>query len=204
MRYLNQPYFRRICDLRDGLSIGHQEHVSSEEITGWISERMSEALKLVSLITGLIAGLSNSWGEPGKQGDLDEIHHMCCLIRDFLKQVVEYEERLYSTTVPKSFEKLLALLKNLLGSQAEKLKEIPILLDNVVAMIDEEHEGTVDNPKIIQGKIVFDLPNGWTKKFNRELARQEIPLSYGESDGAWNVMTILAVVFLAWFIYIIA
>jgi hypothetical protein len=171
MRHLNRPLFRKIEDLRDGLYVKLQVHVDSEEIIKWIQMRLAEASNLINPISGLIDRLNESWGPPGEPGNVEKIYHITCLIRDYLEQIVRYEEQIYFANVPKEYESLLDLFKNLLGSQSEKLSEIPDSLDEVVSLIGEDHGGTIESPHVIKKTISFDLPKDWNKQMNRELRR---------------------------------
>jgi hypothetical protein len=171
MRHLNRPLSRKIEDLRDGLYVKPQFHIVSEDVIKWIKMRLAEDSNMTSTIASLIDRLNESWGPPGEPGNLEEIYHITCLIRDYLEQIVRYEEQIYFTKVPEEYEKVIDLLKNNLGSQAEKLSEIPDFLDEVVSLIGANNGSTNESPNVIKKTINFDLPKEWNKQFNRELRR---------------------------------
>lgn len=199
MRYLNQPLFRRISDLRDGLYIKPQQHLSGEEVVGWVRNRMIEFSNLISPICSLFDRLSQSWGAPGESGSVEEIHHICRLIRDSLEQVVLFEEQIYFTNAPEEYEKVLNLLKDILGSQAQKLAEVPDTLDEVVSLIGKDHGGDSDYPRTIKKTIVFELPKGWEKRIIREIKRAERTSSHEGGLGFWSISLIVVVLF--WLIF---
>lgn len=171
MRYFNQPLFRQLEDIRDGLYIKNQYYIEDGEVIKWVQTQLAEASNLVSPLVVLLDRLTKSFGPPGEPGNEDEIHHITCLIRDHLKEIIQYEEKIHFVIVPNNYERLVNLLKNLIGSQVTKLTEIPETLDEIVSLIGEEPGGTKDDPYIVEKIIVFDLPEDWSKQFNRELKR---------------------------------
>ncbi len=193
MRFLNKPLFRRMKDLRAGLYMKAYDHLDDDEVIPWMQDRLSEATALVNPLEGLIAKLNDSWGEPGESGDAEEIHHHTKLFRDCLEQVVEYEERVYFTGVPDKYKRLLDTLKELMVEHFEQIEEIPDCLDEWVTVIGTDHGGTDENPTVLTKTITLDVPDGWSKRFNRELNR----LKYGnpvESSGCLIAM-VIAVIF---------
>ena len=196
MRHLNRPFFRKIKDLRDGLYVKPQVHIDSEEVIKWIQMRLAEASNMSNPIASLIDRLNESWGPPGKPGNVEEIYHITCLIRDYLEQVVRYEEQIYFANVPEEYGRLIDLIKNLLGSQAEKLAEIPDFLDELVSLIGANHGGTIERPHVIEKTIFFDIPKEWNKQFNRELNRIK-----GKKYGCMNCFIIVIIIWILIFIF---
>ena len=196
MRHLNSPLFRRIDDLRNGLYVKPQEHIDSEEIMKWVQRRLAEASNLISPMVVLIDQLNKSWGPQGESGSAEEIHHITCLIRDHLEQITQYEEKIYFTNVPEEYEKLMGLLKNIVGSQAEKLSDVPDSLDEIVSLIGADHEGTIENPHIIEKTITFDVPEKWEKQMNRELKLAQRHLSQETETSSYSFLIIGA--FIIW------
>jgi hypothetical protein len=195
MRYLYKPIFRKLDDLRDGLYIGTQEHIGNDEILDWLSNRMSETTNLLTPVVSLLDRLTESWGELGEPGDPEEINHICCLIKKSLDGILLYEEKIYFACVPDEFEGLIELIKDLLGSQIKKLAEIPDLLDEVVSLIGSENGGSTESPRIIQKTIEFEVPDGWGRKFNRELKRVEKYQDKGDGGiGCWSTSFIIIIV----------
>ena len=171
MRHLNQPVLRRLSDLEAGLYSSPLERVYDGDAIDWFSNRITEMGSLFSPLPKLVPQLSNAWGSAGKPGDEEEIHHVCCLMRDSLEQIVMYEERLQFVRMSEGCQPVLKLLKNVLGNQARKIADIPKELDGVVALIGTEHGGTDQQPRAIQITLTFQLPESWSGQVNRELRR---------------------------------
>jgi len=186
MRYLNRPTFRRMNDLRQGHYTHPLESVADEDLIEWMQTRMAEMSSLIGPMEGLMERLTASWGEQGVAGDIDEIHHTCCLIQGNLKQIVEHEERTRFVRVSDDFEKLISLLQDCLGSQADKLQAIPDKLDEVVGMLDELSDKNDGEPTVIHQTIDIVLPPNWTKDMEREMRRAERILSGENPDGQFS------------------
>lgn len=189
MRHFNEPHFRRIRDLRGGFYIKARNHIDEGYLLDWIRQRLNEVSNLALPVEKLLDRLTLSFGKPGESGDIHEIHHVCKLIGDYISEVIKYEETLYFSSVPEKAEKAVELLKNCMGSQVEKLGSIPDSLDEVVSLIDTEHEGTIENPKVIQKIITFELPKGWVGKMERET--RKLGGSYSGDDSSDYATTIV-------------
>ena len=183
LRYLNSPSFRKLRDLREGLYTKQVEHIRDEEVLSWVGQRSHEMSSLVAPIEKLLVKLSESWGAPGEPGNIDEIHHSCLLLRDYLAQIVQHEERMRFVHVSDDFQKMISMMQDLMGSQVEKLASVPDTLDEIVALIDTEHEGTEDNPKCIRKTITFEMPDNWAEKMNKEILRAEKKLTHDNVSG---------------------
>ncbi|MDC1512884.1 hypothetical protein N8456_02145 [Porticoccaceae bacterium] len=194
MRYFNDPHFRRIKDLQGGFYIKARNHIDEERILDWIGQRLNEASNIAAPVEKLLDRLTLSFGKPGESGDIHEIHHVCELIRDYIAEVIKYEETLYFSSVPENAEKALELLKNCMSSQVEKLESIPNALDEVVSLIDTEHEGTKENPKVIQKTITFELPEGWERKMGREVRRLGVSYSDDANSGCATMIVVVLVI----------
>lgn len=105
MRFLNQPLFRKLEDLRGGLYLKPQTYIDYEDILAWVQKRLSEQGNLVSPIENLLIKLTQSWGEPGTPGDENKILHIVSLIRDYLEQIIYFEEKIFFTNVPEEHKK---------------------------------------------------------------------------------------------------
>jgi hypothetical protein len=153
MRYFNRPLFRKMQDLRDGLYVKNQKYISNKEVLDWAAERLAECSKLIMPLPKLLNKLNQSWGAPGEAGNTDKILRTTLLIKENLEQIILFEEQIYFVNVSEPCEGLINLLKDILASQVEKLAEIPSTLDEVVSLINEEHEGTTEEPLIITKTI---------------------------------------------------
>ena len=194
MRHLNRPVFRRMKDLRDGLYVRQQVYLDADSVIPWIQERLTESTYLTNPISGLFVRLNESWGELGQPGNVDEIHHVTKLFRDYIEQVIEFEERIHFVHVPEKYKGLTDLLKDLLMSQVGQVSEVPDYLDDCVAKIDTDHGGTEENPTVITKTICLDVPKDWNKRFDREIKRIQgfNPL---ENGGCMILIVIAAIIF---------
>lgn len=201
MRYLNAPYFRKIRDLRGGYYFQAREHIEEENILTWIGQRLEESSRVISPVEKLFERLTLSFGEPGEPGDIREIHHVCGLIRDYIGEVINYEEKLYFAIVPEDALGAVELLKNCLSSQVEKLEAIPGVLDGAVSLIDREDEFTGQKPKVIQKTITFELPPGWERKMERELKKLNGSAADVTSFGCTSMIIMVFLIFIVMAIF---
>jgi hypothetical protein len=190
-RHLNAPHFRTLRDLRDGLYIKSYRRLDDAEAVDWVQDRFANFSAMVAPITNLLAQLNRSWGEPGQPGDVDEIHHVCRLIAEYLRQAVIIEEETHFIELPEKFGRLHDLLKDVMGAQARKLAEIPASMDEVVACIDARSASGDQTPRTIQKTIVFELPDDWSSKVNRELRRVQSPDTTGGGLGFWSIIFVV-------------
>ena len=202
MRHFNGPTLRRLEDLRAEFYTRQTEQIDDQEVPAWLSARLNEMQKLISPLTNLTNQLNIAWGDQGEPGDEKEIFHICQLMRDAIEQTVQHEERLWFARVPDAAQPVLDLLKDVLGSQVEKIADIPNILDEVVSLLDADHSGTTENPYIVERRISLELPEGWEEKFDRELRRMEKALYLNDEKGnawgalVWTIVIIGVVIFL--------
>ena len=192
MDYLNNPVFRKLTDLRDGLTSGEPVHIDQENATKWFRNRFTESDELIGPIPQLIERLQVSWGKPGEDGSLDEVIHICKLIRDRLLQIYKFEEKLNLARLPESYNTAISLYRNVYGEQAIKLQEIPVELNSIYEKYLSMEEG--DEKIIVRKDITFELPKGWAKKITKEVHRANNPNS-GVGLRTW--------IFIAFTFYII-
>lgn len=188
MRYLNGPLFRKLSDLREGLHAAPQEHINEEEAPEWVQQRLTEMSRLMRPLESLSRRLNQSWGEPGEPGSVEEIHHVCVLFRSCLEQIVLFEERVYFTNGPKSYERALSLLRDIAGAQADKLAEIPKFLDDLLLLLEPEHTKDRGSPKTITKTIALEVSEARLDDLVREVNRAQY----------LGCMTIVGVGFLLW------
>jgi hypothetical protein len=181
MQHLNAPLFRKLVDLRDGVSALQITFLDDDKVLGWVSERTQEMAEIIEPLTKILERFNSSWGEPGQPGDIDEIHHTALLLRDSLAQIVSHEERLQSVRVSEKFDEVVVLLKDALGSQAEKFKRLPDRLDEIVAMaINMKDNGPSSEPVWVHEVIEFNLPDGWADDVSGALRRLKTRSIIGE------------------------
>ncbi|MEM9572099.1 MAG: hypothetical protein AAF996_11575 [Pseudomonadota bacterium] len=173
LRYLNKPILRRYDDLQDQLISRSVEHLTDENVLRWISERIHENIVAVEPFPALISRLQSAWDLASDDDVIDEVHHICKLIRDALSHAIDLEERVYFARVPEGLEPLQELLKRVIGSQAIKFEQLPQYLDETITLLGTEHGGTIENPRVVERSIEFSVPRGWNKAMERELERAE-------------------------------
>lgn len=170
MKYLNEPLYRRLKDLKEGLYLKPIENIEGDKAFRWIQERLAELTRIVKPAVGLLDKLTKSWGIPGEPGNEKEIHHVTKLIKEYLQHVVAFEERMHFVNVPTKYLGAVKLLTNLIGSQIEKFEKIPYDLEEIVLLSKQMQ---VENTpfQTIRKEIVFELPEYWEREFNEELER---------------------------------
>jgi hypothetical protein len=173
LRYLNAPLFRRLSDLREGLCAAAQEHINEEQAPGWVRQRFAEMSRLMAPLEGLFPRLNQSWGEPGEPGSAEDIHHICKLLNASLEQIVQFEERVYFTNGPESYKRVLELFRNIAGSQAEKLAEIPEFMDDLVLLSESEPHSNSGQPRKVERAITLEAPEERLNDLIREIRRAE-------------------------------
>lgn len=178
LRHLLQPHFMRLRDLQDGLYARPLYQLTIEEVPDWTRLKLAEFECLASPYGRLLTRLTKSFGEPGEKGDINEIHYVCRLIEDLVKQAVSLEESIYFVHVPEECEGAVNLLKNVMGSQILKLEEISKKLDEVVELSTAEHNEESTDTKTISMVITLELPDGWSKEFSREMSKIHSELEF--------------------------
>lgn len=171
LRYLSAPHMRKLRDVRRDLYTRPLQRVKLEDFIDWTMQQTSRMQGFFSSLAGIIENLNEALGKPGEPGDLEEIHHSCLLINDFLKQAVLFEEDLKFIHADEECVPLINLLRGVIASQAEKILEIPESLDKVILLLDTEHEGTKEKPLIVTHSLECTLPDNWLEKMNAELER---------------------------------
>ncbi|MCC9065877.1 hypothetical protein [Flavobacterium piscisymbiosum] len=200
MRFLNDPLFRKLKDLKKGLYLKPLENIDADQAFNWIQERLVELTKISTPAVGLLDSLTKSWGRPGETGDLKEIHHVTKLIKEYLEHVIAFEERILFVNVPKEYEKAVHLLQNLIGSQAEKLSIIPLELDAIVSIIQNpQKENNI--PPIIKKEIIFEIPDSWQKEFNNEITKLRRNSNFTNTKSSTGCLVALIMI-IAFIIYI--
>jgi hypothetical protein len=200
MRYLNEPLFRKLSDLREGLYAAPQEHIDEEEAPEWVRQRLAEMSRLMKPLDGLVRRLNQSWGKPGEPGSVEEIHHVCRLFRASLEQVVLFEERVYFANGPDSYARALRLLRDIAGSQADKLAEIPIFMDELLRLLESERDKSSGRPMTIGKAITLEASEARLKELVREVKRAQSPVDQQWTTGC---LTLLGVGFLLWLMMLV-
>lgn len=173
MRHLNKPQFKRLKNLQTGHYYTPQHRVPRDQLLNWMQDRMHVMSNLIGPLVGLMDRLTMSWGPPGEPGDIEEMHDVCVLIRNALAVIIDFEESLHFANIPEEGEAVRTVLMNALGPNVAKLAQIPEKLDEMVAMIRTNHEGTAEAPLVIEWTITFDLPKDFTDRFNNALRQYE-------------------------------
>jgi len=195
MRFLNDPLYRKLNDLKARLYLKSSENIHADNFTNWIQDRISDMTRIVDPAAGLLNQLTKSWGKPGEPGDVNEIHHVCILIKEYLLHVIAFEERIHFANVPEKYEKLTSLFENLIGSQVEKFSCIPSDLDDIVSLSEKREKNESFKP--IERELVFELPENWQKEFNDELRKVSIINAAPEvkkSSGCFQALLIIIII----------
>ena len=169
LRHLNKPEFKRLKSLQAGQYFVPLPSIRIDEFPGWVTERVHVMSNLVGPLAKLLDRLSESWGEPGEPGDVEEMHDTCVLIHDMLGKIIDHEEVLRFSNLPEEGEEIRNLLADAIGRNVEGLAKLPEKLDEMVAMIDTDHGGTVEDPLIVNWTFPFDLPKDFNAKFDEAL-----------------------------------
>lgn len=173
MRHLNKPQLKRLENLRLGHYYKLQPKITDDEFNDWLSERTNNMSNLIDPLVGLLERLNASWGCPGEAGDMEEIHDVCVMIRDLLCVAIDHEEDLKFSYLPEHAEGIRDILLGAVGNNLSQLSKVPQKLDEMVSMIETDHEGTLEKPKIVKLDIVFDVPKNFNRDFNKALKRYE-------------------------------
>lgn len=185
LRYLNEPLFRELRDIRDGLYNRTGDHIEGSQILPWTRERFSEMTALVPPFVKLLDRMTESWGAPKEEGNINSIHHSCCLIHEAIIQIVEFENRVAATLLPDAYIEVKKVVSGPLGEQALKLEAIPSLLENALEEAEEAEKSGAQGPLIIEKTIIFDLTNEWVERAERVmhfLREGNIPPPEGQTN----------------------
>lgn len=167
--YLNAPLFKKMENLTCRLYTKPLQRVEFSDFIGWFNLKIAEIQQLIPPFEGLLENLTLSFGPPGHKGDLNEIHQVCCLISEYLKQVIELEESLYFVSVPDECSDLVSLLRGNIGSQAMKLADIPNTLNEVVEKANSDNESPSGETEIVTKTIEIVLPDNWSSNVEFQL-----------------------------------
>lgn len=159
-----QPVLVRWEALEKGLYTKPAIVVKVDDMSDWLHSRMDEAKRLIHALAGLASSeLTNSWGPPGQSGNPSEILRVCDLFREFVNQVIQWEETVRFSSVPAEFVELQGLLA---GTTGHFLRQITRITDEIHAIIDPAEPN-----RMREVSLVLDLPDGWSEKCNSALER---------------------------------
>lgn len=160
---------RRLCDIVSGAySIPKTSFLDDDASIVWIRDQVGTAAGMIEPLKKIMeVEFVRACGEPGVAGDPQEILHVSRLLKRAAEIIVSWEEAVRSCRVSDKAQPLYKLLPGMAARQIEKLRDVPIKLKNDVecALTDlsRNHE--------IRIAVVFDLPDGWAEKFEREIRR---------------------------------
>lgn len=204
LRHLNKPFFRKMKDLRNGLYFKSREHIDNDFFIDWIREVNNESAILIKTATELLDRLTKSWGKVGQAGDEDEIHHICCLICEFIQQVVEHEEKIYFAVVSEPLMDLVNMFKNLMSHQVEKLEHLPDYIDEVTTETLTVLENGSDLPVYYKKTIKFEFPDKWSKDVNKKIraAKKYLYPKETEQQEESGCLTLIVFCILIWILFL--
>lgn len=197
MRFFNAPLYRKLKDLKEGLYLKSSTTIEPDKALAWIQEKLNEISIIVTPASGLLDRLTKSWGKAGEPGDVKEIHHVSKLFKAYLEHVVLFEEEIHFSNVPKEYQRLAFLLKDLVGSQVNKLSSIPSDLDKIVALALKHNQENKET-KEIRKEFTFELPKHWEKEFNKEVKRLKRKQGHYNNNfsGCFSTLTIIVIIIL--------
>ena len=171
MRFFNAPLFRKLEDLNSGLYMKNRKIIPTDQEWEWVEEKFAAMAEITNTANTLLEKLMASWGVPGEVGEVNEIHHATKLIKEYLEQVVVYEEQIRFSKVSEKFEHILTLLRGVMSSQVLKLSSIPDDLDQFVKRcIENDRNGTVSSKETTH-VYVFKVPEGWKQEVYNEIQK---------------------------------
>jgi TIR domain len=166
--YLKAP-LRHLRDMTAGFySIRRTPLTDDHASLVWIQEQVGAAAGMIDPLQKLMSvELQRAWGAPGIAGDPREILHVCKLMQRAAQIIVDWEENVRSREVTDKLKAAYSLLPGIAARQLEKIKDLPATLvgavDYAIANPGKPHE--------VYFEAVFDLPDGWEKKFQREIRK---------------------------------
>jgi len=181
LKHLNKPHLKRLDDLEGGYYFKPQLRVRHDDFLWWVQEQTHTMRNIIAPLSPLLLRLTKSWDEAYASHEVEEMHDVCVLIRDTLSNIADLEETLSFANIPNEGEPVRDILKNVLGSNARKLNEIPKTLEQAVAIIDTDHGGTPDDPYVLRLNIEFTTPEDMNERIDVALERykREIIKKYG-------------------------
>lgn len=154
-------------DLSGGLYVKMRQTLDTDQMFPWISAKMCEAVDVLDALSILCTQeIQRSWGEPGVEGDPQEILHVCRRIAGVVSIAVQWEEEVRFLKPPEEFENLITLFRGSLGRNVERIPEISRTVDEGVDWA-EEHPG---EKHVAHHDLLIDLPDDWASKTSAELA----------------------------------
>lgn len=179
--YLRDP-LRRWRDLADGVYIPERRRIGDEAAIHWLTDRMNEMSDIFGPLEKLTPRFARAWGEPGQEGDAADILHTCKLLKRGVDRAIKWEEEIAATLVPDRFLPLFALLPGTIGSQIEKLSNLPASLSELLAWA-EAHPG---QSRILSETIIFEAPEGWTERVTAEVDKLTSPPPPSSIIDGWQ------------------
>lgn len=153
-------------DLQRALYTRPPAILSDDDAIAWFQAKIEDAERLVGIVATLYTQeLPPTWGPPGEPGEPLEIRHVCKLIQSAAEQLLGWEASVRSVSVPSRYSKLFACLPGTAGLQLDQLAGVPPSLDEVADWI----ETSPGVPKSFHFKLIFTLPDGWSKRVSKEL-----------------------------------
>lgn len=171
LRYLCEAELRRLHDLRESRYTRPLVRIRLDDFFDWLKLQMARMQSLTKPFERLIESINESWGKQGESGSTEEILHATLLIQDHLNQIVSYEEELTFLHVDDECLPVIELLRGLMAQQVEKILGIPEKLDDVLLLLDGDHEGTKENPLVISHSLTLETPDNWSDQFKEEVER---------------------------------
>lgn len=155
-------------DLSSDLYVRGRTILTAQEMFPWIAAKAAEASDIINALCRLYADeIKRSWGEPGVEGDPEEIIHVCRRLAQATSLAVQWEEEIRFVSAPEEFDALVALFRGALGRNIERIPQISQTLDDGIDLA----ETRPGESHAVHVNLVIDLPEDWAEKTSTELAR---------------------------------
>lgn len=152
------PLWSRWNALNRGLYARPIIRLSAEGAADWFQDRTTEIGLFVPALTGIINNeFRDAWGAPGKSGSPEAILAACDLFGEVCQQILNWEENIRFTVVPRDFEEVHNLLFGIGGRILDQVRKFPLEMSRIFS--EEQKSGTHSI------SIVLDLPDEWGEQF---------------------------------------
>ncbi|MDQ1197418.1 hypothetical protein QE435_003128 [Rhizobium sp. SORGH_AS 787] len=174
--YHLKPVLRAARDLELGLSVRPRIHLPRGEFFLWMGTKPADLRAFIQALEGLLEEFRNAWGAPGQPGDAELISHVAQLVGRAARHMVEVAEEAKFTNVPEGFE---GLADCLVDGALHPIKNLPELSKFIRSIFH-----STSNPSSnFEYVLKIEMPEGWTERFRRELAKGQAALE--ARGGEW-------------------
>lgn len=164
LRIRVRPIVARWCELEEGQYKLPGTSVPRDQVAKWCQNQLDVIQAICSTFSRLVnKDLPSSWGPPGKPGDPEEICAACEQLTECARRMLEWEENVHFSAVPRSFTDVRKLLCGIAGRMLDQMVRIS---DELGQVFSQEHPSGTHRIS-----LVVDLPDGWAEDFNAALTK---------------------------------